>query len=108
MAKQKAPPIEMPSIESADTGNIELKGPAAELYREVHQRWELDAVADRLLRLACENIQSANACARIVEQAGLTVTEPSGRIVKHPAAIMMKDFQSNAAQTLQKLSLSLG
>jgi hypothetical protein len=92
----------------ADTNQeIELTGTALALFNEVRGRWKLDPVATQLLRLACESVQRANACAAITSREGMTLPDRLGRPKAHPMALLERDHRTSAANSLQKLGLNL-
>jgi hypothetical protein len=96
-----------PSPSATPVPNVELTGTALELFEKVQARWSLDAVAGQLLRLACESIQRANACAEITKTEGLTIKDRWGQPKSHPAALLERDHRNSAANSLQKLGLNL-
>lgn len=106
MAK-KSPRAPATAFDPKDAEDPVLVGPAKELYDRMRNEWQLDTAAERLLRCACEALQAANICASIVKREGPTSVEPSGRVVKHPAAVLEKDHRAQAANNLQRLTLSL-
>jgi hypothetical protein len=104
MAKPKPSTVPAPADPVPE---IELSGAAATLYEEVSQRWTLDPVAARILRLACEALQRAHACAAVTAREGLTIPDRLGRAKAHPLALLERDHRAAAANCLQKLGLNL-
>jgi hypothetical protein len=109
MPKKTVTPPTSPAPTSSATSvpDIELTGTARELFDKVQARWSLDAVAGQLLRLACESIQRANACAEITKAEGLTIKDRWGFPKSHPMALLERDHRNAAANSLQKLGLNL-
>jgi len=87
--------------------SMKLAGRAAELHAKVLDRWELDEVAAAILGLACESLQRADEASAIVSREGMCVPDRWGRPQKHPATLLERDHRAAAAQSLQKLGLSL-
>ncbi len=102
----KKPPSRQPTIVEP-APSMTLSGRAAELHAKVLDRWELDEVAAAILSLACESLQRADEAAAIVTREGLCVPDRWGRPQKHPASLLERDHRAAAAQSLQKLGLSL-
>ena len=84
-----------------------LTGRAAKLYADVSARWKLDAVAEGILRLACESMLRADQAAAIVQAEGLVWRTRLGEVRTHPACKIEQDNRNAAAASLQKLGLNL-
>ena len=91
---EKTPPPPPPD----DTGDAPLTGPALQLWHDANARWELDAVAARILRAACESLQLSNRCQSILDREGLTIQD-RGRIVKHPCVVVGRDARCLACRS---------
>jgi hypothetical protein len=87
---------------------VELRGRAADLWREVQASWNLDAAAVELLRCACESLTRADECAAIVNAEGPVVRDRWGQTKAHPAALLERDLRGQAARQLAALGLTLG
>jgi len=107
MPKKTVTPSPSPAPSATPVPNIQLTGTALELFEKVQTRWTLDAVASQLLRLACESVQRANACAQITATEGLTIKDRWGQPKSHPMALLERDHRNSAANSLQKLGLNL-
>ena len=86
--------------------DVELSGPARQLWESVQSRWELDVVTERLLRCACESLMVANAASEQCRREGLTIETRTG-VVKHPAALLERDHRAALANCLAKLHAAL-
>ncbi len=100
-------PKTAPSLPAATNSEIVLTGNALTLFNDVSARWKLDPVATQLLRLACESLKRSADCAAITAVEGLTLPDRMGRPKAHPAALLERDHRNAAANSLQKLGLSL-
>ena len=102
---KKASPLQPTTV--APARSMTLTGRAAELHAKVLDRWELDEVAAAILALACESLQRADEASAIVSREGMCVPDRWGKPQKHPATLLERDHRAAAAQSLQKLGLSL-
>jgi hypothetical protein len=84
-----------------------LEGPALDLWNNVRERWDLDAVSERILRSACESLLVSNRCQAILDTEGLVVVDRSGKPAKHPAATIGRDARAAYTLALAKLKLDL-
>ena len=100
---EKSPPTPPPS----DTSDVPLVGPALDLWDQAHERWELDAVASRILRGACESLMLSNKCQAIIDAEGVVVPDRWGRPQKHPAVMIGRDARAHFTLALAKLRLDL-
>jgi hypothetical protein len=91
-----------------EAGAVQLRGRAADLWREVQANWNLDAAALELLRCACESMTRAEQCAVIVNAEGTVVRDRWGQTKAHPAALLERDLRGQAARQLAALGLALG
>jgi hypothetical protein len=99
------PPAEPPAAPAGDP--VVLRGAAADLHTKVTARWQLDEVASAILLCACQSLQRAEDAAAIATRDGLVVYDRFGAPRNHPAALLERDHRNAAANSLQKLGLSL-
>jgi hypothetical protein len=102
---RKASPLQPTTVTPAPS--MTLTGRAAELHAKVLDRFELDEVAAAILSLACESLQRSDEAAAIVTREGMCVADRWGQPQKHPASLLERDHRAAAAQSLQRLGLSL-
>lgn len=96
-----------PPPPASDASDVPLVGPALQLWNDAHERWELDSVASRILRGACESLQVSNRCQAIIDAEGVVVPDRWGRPQKHPAVMIGRDARSHYTLCLAKLRLDL-
>ena len=94
-------------VASQTAADCPLEGPALELWNNVHERWDLDAVSERILRSACESLLVSNRCQAILDTEGLVVIDRWGKPAKHPAATIGRDARAAYTLALAKLKLDL-
>jgi hypothetical protein len=92
---------------TADGGHVELRGRAAELWRDVQSQWSLSAPALELLRCAVEALARADQAAEIVSREGPVFTDRWGQPRQHPAALLELNHRGQAARYLQALGVTL-
>ena len=102
MARRKPDPVPVDA-----TPLMKLSPEAQALVADVSGRWNLDAAAAALLRLAAEAMTRAQECGAIVSAEGAVYKDRWGQPQKHPASLLERDHRAAAAASLQKLTLHL-
>jgi phage terminase small subunit len=76
-------------------------------FIETCQRWILDSHHVRLLALACQTWDEAQAAAMLVREEGVIITMPSGARRPHPATRVAGDARATFARLVRELDLDL-
>ncbi len=85
-----------------------LSPTAQALYDEIAADWELSPPVRALLRLACEAQTKAEEGEAITAREGLTIGDAKGAAKPHPAALLARDYRSQAQMALQRILSALG
>jgi hypothetical protein len=88
-------------------GHVELRGRAADLWRDVQAQWSLNSPALELLRCAVEALARADEAAEIVSRDGQVFRDRWGQPRQHPAAVLELNHRGQAARYLQALGVTL-
>jgi hypothetical protein len=85
-----------------------LSPTAQALYDEIAADWELSPPVRALLRLACEAQTKAEEAEAITAREGMTIGDQKGAAKPHPAALLARDYRSQAQMALQRILSALG
>jgi len=78
-----------------------------EFYQQIAQEYDLESHRLKLLRLACECYDRAEAARLEIEKAGITFTDRYGSIKQNPACKIEADNKTLFARLLREMQLDI-
>lgn len=85
-----------------------LSGEAAKIWKEILVEYSIDDAAGlRILRVALESFDRAQAIREAIDKDGLTVIDKAGQIKSHPLLPIERDSRAAFLAGLKALSLDL-
>lgn len=107
MPRDRRPSPKAQPHAQAVAGPIELSATAQGIFDEIAGQWDLSPPVRVLLRLACEALTKAEQADAITAVEGLTIGDAKGAAKPHPAALLARDYRSQASTTLQRILSNL-
>jgi phage terminase small subunit len=87
---------------------VHLSGDAKEIWKGIINEYSIDDVAGlRILRVALESYDRAQAARKAVDREGMTVTDKFGQIKPHPLLPIERDSRAAFLAGLKALNLNL-
>jgi P27 family predicted phage terminase small subunit len=82
-----------------------IRPEAKQLWKQVHQDWEVDPAGQEILRVAVISLSRFLEAREIIDREGATYTTPTGQIKKHPALEVEKASRMGFLACMRELGL---